>query len=42
MDDLDWIDAPHCPSCLAPCTPAGTVERPFWVCPSCRVAVLVR
>ncbi|WP_255573572.1 hypothetical protein [Cryobacterium sp. TMT1-21] len=39
-DDLDTIDPPHCPNCLATCVAGGTTKHPYWVCPSCRTAVL--
>lgn len=40
MDDLDSIDAMDCPRCLVRCDVVGTTERPYWMCPGCRVAYL--
>jgi len=36
----DDAATPNCQSCLTPLEVAGTVEHPYWWCPSCRIAVL--
>jgi len=31
-------DSPYCPTCLTSLTVEGTLEHPYWFCPTCRVA----
>jgi transposase-like protein len=37
---MDDVDLPRCPECLVVLEVAGTVEHPYWLCPSCKVARL--
>jgi tRNA(Ile2) C34 agmatinyltransferase TiaS len=37
MDDLD-VATPRCPDCLTALEVAGTLEHPYWFCPSCKAA----
>jgi predicted RNA-binding Zn-ribbon protein involved in translation (DUF1610 family) len=34
MDDVELV-APQCEECLTQLEVAGTVQRPYWLCPSC-------
>lgn len=39
-DDLPAEVAPRCPDCHMLLEDAGSVERPFWWCPVCKIARL--
>ena len=39
-DDLEELGDPRCARCLVTLEVAGTVERPFWRCPSCGLLAL--
>ncbi len=39
-DGSDPIEPPICPNCPDTCIIAGTMTHPFWVCPSCRTAII--
>jgi tRNA(Ile2) C34 agmatinyltransferase TiaS len=39
LDDLEELGDPACARCLVTLQVVGTVERPFWRCPECGLAV---
>ena len=40
MVTIDDLGTPNCDECLTPLELAGTDDRPYWYCPSCKVARL--
>jgi hypothetical protein len=42
MDDNDaWMGTPNCPVCLIRMWPAGSDEKPYWYCPTCKLPRIV-
>ena len=37
---IEDLGTPNCEKCLTTLELAGTDERPYWFCPSCKVAHL--
>jgi hypothetical protein len=41
MDDELSAGVPNCPECFTALWPAGSDEKPYWYCPSCRLPRIV-